>query len=237
EARLRGFTERHFSFNTPQGACERCGGQGRIKIEMSFLPDVFVECEPCRGMRFRPEVLMVTLGGKSIGDVLKLSVREAAEFFSSYPLIARPLMFLNDIGLGYLALGQASTTLSGGEAQRIKLARELAAEGRGGTLYVLDEPTTGLHMEDVARLIEILRRLRDRGNIVCVIEHNMEILAAADHVIDLGPEGGAAGGRILYQGPVPGLLAHAARSHTARYLRRHLEGSDAPRRRRGAKTE
>jgi excinuclease ABC subunit A len=234
EARLRGFTERHFSFNTPQGACERCGGQGRIKVEMSFLPDVFVECESCRGLRFRPEVLMVALGGKSIGDVLKLSVREAAEFFRSYPLIARPLMFLEDIGLGYLALGQSSTTLSGGEAQRIKLARELVDEGRGRTLYVLDEPTTGLHMEDVARLIEILRRLRDRGNIVCVIEHNMEILAAADHVIDLGPEGGAAGGRILYQGPVGGLLAHEARSHTARYLRRHLEGPRGATRGRGS---
>ncbi len=222
EAKLRGFTERHFSFNTPQGACERCEGQGKIKIEMSFLPDVFVECESCRGKRFRPEVLMVTLGGKSAGDVLQLSVSDAASFFAAYGAIARPLTFLCDIGLGYLELGQSSTTLSGGEAQRVKLASELAAEGKGRGLFVLDEPTTGLHMEDVARLIEILRRLRDRGNIVCVIEHNMEILAAADYVIELGPEGGDAGGKILYQGPVAGLLKHANRSHTARYLRQYL---------------
>ena len=222
EAKPRGFTDRHFSFNTETGACTRCGGQGQIKIEMHFLPDVFVTCEACGGARFRPEVLLVTLGGRHIGDVLRMSVDQAAECFGAYAAIVRPLQFLRDIGLGYLELGQSSTTLSGGEAQRIKLARELAADGRGRSLIVLDEPTTGLHMEDVARLVGILRRLSDQGHIVCVIEHNMEVLAASDHVIDLGPEGGAAGGQVVYEGPVAGLLAPGVRSHTGRFLARYL---------------
>jgi excinuclease ABC subunit A len=222
EARVRGLTERHFSFNTPEGACERCGGQGRIKVEMHFLPDVYVECDACRGNRFRPEVLLVTLGGEHIGDVLRMSISDAVEFFAAYPAIHRPLRFLVDIGLGYIELGQPSTTLSGGEAQRIKLASELATEGRGAGLLVLDEPTTGLHMQDVARLMDILRRLRDRGHAVCVIEHNLEVIAACDTVIELGPEGGRDGGRVLYQGPVKGLLRHTGRSHTARYLARYL---------------
>ncbi len=224
EARVRGLKERHFSFNTPEGACERCGGQGRIKVEMHFLPDVYVECDACGGNRFKPEVLMVTLGGKHVGDVLRMSVSEALAFFKPYPRIHRMLEFLEAIGLGYLELGQPSTTLSGGEAQRIKLARELALEGRGRTFYVLDEPTTGLHMEDVGRLVEVLRRLSGRGNVVCIIEHNLELISACDYIIDLGPEGGKEGGRILYQGSVEGILNHKEKSHTARYLASFLEG-------------
>lgn len=223
EAKLRGFTSRHFSFNTPDGACEQCKGQGRIRVVMNFLPDVFVPCEACLGLRYKPDVLLVKLDGRSIGDVLQMPMSEAAEFFVGYAKVARPLRFLVDIGLGYLALGQASTTLSGGEAQRIKLARELAQAGTGGTFYVLDEPTTGLHMADVGRLMGILRRIRDRGDTVCVIEHNLEVIAGCDYCIELGPEGGEGGGQILYQGPVPGMLKETSRSHTARYLAHALQ--------------
>ena len=264
EARMRGYTASRFSFNTKGGRCEGCEGQGIKRIEMSFLPDVKVTCEVCGGARFSPETLAVRFKGKSIGEVLALSVDEAVEFFSAHASIHHALRLLQDVGLGYLTLGQQSPTLSGGEAQRIKLVTELAkvrsplpnpppqagegkntggaasvrgtAEkniplsppgrglGRGGshTLYVLDEPTVGLHMADVEKLIRVLHRLVDAGNTVVVIEHNLDIIADADWVIDLGPEGGDAGGRIVAQGPPAAIIKNKDRSHTARVLAEFL---------------
>jgi len=234
EARMRGYTASRFSFNTAGGRCPECEGQGLRTIEMSFLPDVKVACEACDGARFNPETLAVLWKGKSIGDVLALSVDEAVEFFSAHRRIHHALRLLQDVGLGYLTLGQQSPTLSGGEAQRIKLVTELAkvrsdvagpVRGRssnGRTLYVLDEPTVGLHMADVEKLIRVLHRLVDGGNTVVVIEHNLDIIADADWIIDLGPEGGAAGGRIVAQGPPEALAARPEGSHTARILAEFL---------------
>jgi excinuclease ABC subunit A len=218
EARARGWRERRFSFNAAGGRCESCQGQGRIRMEMSFLPDVSVDCEACRGRRFNDETLEVVYRGRTIADVLEMTVEEAIDFFDAYRDLTRPLRAMAELGLGYLTLGQASTTLSGGEAQRVKLAVELAKTAGGRCLYILDEPTTGLHLEDVERLGGVLRRLARAGHVVVVIEHHPDLILGADWVIDLGPEGGDGGGRLLYQGPPAGLLAVKG-SHTAAFLR------------------
>jgi len=235
EAKMRGYEPSRFSFNVAGGRCEECQGQGVKKIEMSFLPDVAVTCEACRGKRFVPETLEVKWKDRSIGDVLAMSVDEAVGFFAAHRHIHHGLKLLEEVGLGYLTLGQQSPTLSGGEAQRIKLVTELAKTGpveqetrararvRGGTLYVLDEPTIGLHMADVEKLIRVLHRLVDAGNTVIVIEHNLDVIAEADWIIDLGPEGGDGGGRIVAQGTPNQVSHHDARSHTAGFLRQFLE--------------
>jgi excinuclease ABC subunit A len=223
DARSRGYSPSRFSFNVKGGRCETCLGQGRIKMEMSFLPDVSVECETCNGSRFNDETLAVTYNGRSIGDVLAMTMEEAADVFAAVPGLAQPMRLLTDIGLGYLTLGQGSNTLSGGEAQRIKLAYELGKESRGKTLYVLDEPTTGLHFADIEKLIDVLHRLVDRGNTIVTIEHNLDIVKEADWIIDLGPEGGSAGGEVVAMGP-PTAILKAKRSHTAKFLRAFLNG-------------
>jgi excinuclease ABC subunit A len=217
EARLRGWSAGRFSFNVAGGRCEACAGQGRLKMEMSFLPDVWVDCDTCAGRRFTDETLSVRWHGRTIADVLAMTIEEAAAFFAPHPTVARALQVLCDIGVGYLRVGQPSNTLSGGEAQRIKLAYELAKESRGRTLYVLDEPTTGLHFADVDRVIDVLHRLVDLGNTVVTIEHNLDIVKEADWIVDLGPEGGAGGGELVACGP-PDTIARAPRSHTGRWL-------------------
>jgi len=232
EARMRGWSASRFSFNVKGGRCEACEGQGIKRIEMSFLPDVKVSCEACGGARFNPETLAVRWKGKNSGEVLAMSVDEAVEFFAAHPATHHALRLLQDVGLGYLSLGQQSPTLSGGEAQRIKLVTELAKTGtnpkRGkpgsvSTLYILDEPTVGLHMADVERLVRVLHRLVDAGNTVVVIEHNLDVIAEADWIIDLGPEGGAAGGRLVAQGPPEDLIAAGQVSHTVTVLRNFLK--------------
>jgi excinuclease ABC subunit A len=228
EARLRGYTAGRFSFNVTNGRCETCAGQGKIKMEMSFLPDVYVTCESCAGQRYTGETLAVRYGGKSIGDVLSLTVEEGVDFFAAVPAIAVPLRLLADIGLGYLTLGQGSNTLSGGEAQRIKLAYELGKESRGRTLYILDEPTTGLHFADIEKLIDVLHRLVDHGNTIVTIEHNLDIIKEADWIIDLGPEGGDGGGAVVAMGPPTQIIRKRTGSHTARYLRAFMNGTPPP---------
>jgi excinuclease ABC subunit A len=229
EARLRGYTPSRFSFNVKGGRCETCAGQGKIRKEMSFLPDVFIDCENCGGERFNEETLGIRFNAKSIADIFRMTVEEAAPFFRAFAKIARPLKILDDIGMGYITLGQASNTLSGGEAQRIKLAYELGKESRGKTLYVLDEPTTGLHFADVEKLIHILHRLVDMGNTVITIEHNLDIVKDADYLIDLGPEGGEQGGEVVACGSPLEVAKGGKRSHTARFLREYLENGGAPR--------
>jgi excinuclease ABC subunit A len=224
EARIRGYGAGRFSFNVKGGRCEACQGQGIKKVEMSFLPDVKVPCEVCDGRRFNPETLAVLYKSKSIGDLLAMNVHDASACFHAHPRIHHSLQLLSDVGLGYLTLGQPSPTLSGGEAQRIKLVAELAKAGKGdvgvptSTVYILDEPTVGLHMADVEKLIRVLQRLVDGGNTVIVIEHNLDIIAEADWIIDLGPEGGDAGGRIMLQGTPQDCCAARASSQTARFL-------------------
>jgi excinuclease ABC subunit A len=235
EARLRGYGPSRFSFNVEGGRCAECAGQGIKTVEMSFLPDVKVVCDVCAGVRFNPETLAVTYRGRSIGEVLAMNVSEASEFFAAHAGIHGALCLLQDVGLGYLTLGQASPTLSGGEAQRIKLVTELAkayapsvAYAPRPTLFVLDEPTVGLHMADVGKLIDVLHRLVETGNTVVIIEHNLDVIAEADWVIDLGPEGGAAGGRIVAQGPPEKVARVTRRSHTGRILGVFLEERGRP---------
>ncbi len=227
EARIRGYAPGRFSFNVKGGRCERCAGQGRLKVEMNFLPNVYVTCDDCCGARYSPEILAVTFHGKTIAEVLAMTAVEALPLFAAFPKIKRPLTMLRDIGLGYLTLGQTSPTLSGGEAQRIKLVTELAKASRGKTLYLLDEPTTGLHVADIAKLLDVLHRLVDRGNTVVVIEHNLDVIAEADHIIDLGPEGGERGGRIVAEGTPEEIASAGNGSHTGRYLRKFLARSAA----------
>jgi excinuclease ABC subunit A len=222
EARRRGYTAGRFSFNIKGGRCKACKGHGNLKVEMSFLPNVYVGCEVCGGRRFDDETLAVKYKGKSISEVLDMTFKEAAEFFSAVPRIKRAVNFVCDIGLGYLRLGQPSPTLSGGEAQRIKLAQELAGASGGGTFFVLDEPSTGLHIADVRKLIRVLQGLVDKGNTVAVIEHNLDIIAASDYILDLGPEGGDRGGHIVAAGSPMDLLASPNGSYTAEFLKRYL---------------
>jgi excinuclease ABC subunit A len=221
ESKMRGYGPGRFSFNVKGGRCEACGGDGLVKVEMHFLPDVYVPCEVCKGRRYNRETLEVRYKGKSIADVLDLTVADALDSFESQPRIRSKLELLNDVGLGYIHLGQSATTLSGGEAQRVKLATELSKRDTGRTLYILDEPTTGLHFEDVRLLLEVLHRLVDKGNTVIVIEHNLDVVKTADWVVDLGPEGGDGGGRVVAAGE-PEDVARRAESHTGQYLRRVL---------------
>jgi excinuclease ABC subunit A len=217
EARARGYKPGRFSFNVKGGRCEVCRGDGQIKIEMHFLPDVYVPCEQCHGKRYNRETLEVTFKGKSIAEVLDMSVAESCEFFADIPKIARRLNTLNDVGLDYIRLGQPATQLSGGEAQRVKLATELSKVATGDTLYILDEPTTGLHFADVQRLLEVLGRLVDAGNTVVVIEHNLDVIKTADWIIDLGPEGGDEGGEVVATG-TPEQVAAVQSSYTGQFL-------------------
>jgi len=222
ESKIRGYKPGRFSFNVKGGRCEFCQGQGTKKIEMHFLPDVYVVCDQCKARRYNPETLQITYKGKNIADVLDMRIETALKFFANFPKIVRLLRALNNVGLGYMQLGQSSTTLSGGEAQRVKLATELGKAATGHTLYVLDEPTTGLHFADIHNLLNVLRLLCDMGNTVIVIEHNLDVIKMADYIIDLGPEGGDAGGRIVAQGP-PEELAKNTKSYTARYLKGKLQ--------------
>jgi excinuclease ABC subunit A len=225
EARARGYTPGRFSFNLKGGRCERCEGQGQIRMEMSFLPDVFVRCEQCSGLRYNDETMAVAYRGKSIADVLNMTVTEAHDFFADHPRLVRSLQIMKDIGLGYLTLGQPTNTLSGGETQRLKLAEELCRGSNRDTLYVLDEPTTGLHLSDIQDLMGVIHGLVDQGNTVIIIEHNPELICQADYMIDLGPEGGDQGGRVMAMGAVLELIRErSSRSHTISYLRRYLEG-------------
>ena len=222
EAKMRGYTKGRFSFNVPGGRCEACSGDGILKIEMHFLPDVYVPCEVCKGKRYNKETLEVKYKGKSISDVLNMTVEEGLEFFANIPKIKTKLQTLYDVGLGYIKLGQPSTTLSGGEAQRIKLATELSKRATGKTLYILDEPTTGLHIADVHKLVEILQRLVETGNSIIVIEHNLDLIKTADYIIDLGPEGGDRGGEVVGVG-TPEQICRNNRSYTGKFLEKYLK--------------
>lgn len=219
DAKARGYKKGRFSFNVKGGRCEACGGDGIIKIEMHFLPDVYVPCEVCGGKRYNRETLEVKYKGKNIYDVLDMTVEEAVPFFENMPSIKRKIETLNDVGLSYVKLGQPSTTLSGGEAQRIKLATELSRRSTGNTIYILDEPTTGLHFADVHKLVEILHRLADGGNTVVVIEHNLDVIKTADYIIDMGPEGGDRGGTVVACG-TPEEVTKVPESYTGQYIKK-----------------
>jgi excinuclease ABC subunit A len=222
EAKMRGYLPGRFSFNVKGGRCEACSGDGTLKIEMNFLPDVYVPCEVCKGARFNRETLEVHYKGRTVAEVLDMPIEEAAEFFAAIPSIARYLRTLTEVGLGYVRLGQPATTLSGGEAQRVKLASELQKRSNGRSIYVLDEPTTGLHFEDIRKLLLVLQGLVDKGNSVIVIEHNLDVIKSADWLIDMGPEGGFRGGTVVAEGP-PEFLATVPESHTGRYLAKILD--------------
>jgi len=221
DARSRGLTASHFSFNVPGGRCEACQGEGEVRVEMQFLADVFVPCEQCDGMRFKPQVLEVRYKGKTVHQVLEMTVREALAFFSTSPKVLRRLQVLDEIGLGYLRLGQPATTLSGGEAQRIKIAAHLASFGGERLLYILDEPTTGLHFDDIAKLLAAFKKLVEAAHTLLVIEHNLDVVKTADYLIDLGPEGGEAGGQVIATG-TPEQVAQVERSYTGQALKQVL---------------
>ncbi len=222
DAKARGYSGGRFSFNVRGGRCEACEGDGIIKIEMHFLPDIYVPCEVCKGKRYNRETLEVHYKGKSIYDILEMTVDEGVEFFEHIPKISKKLKTLQQVGLGYIKIGQPATTLSGGEAQRVKLSTELSKRATGRTIYILDEPTTGLHTADVHRLIEVLQELTDQGNTVLVIEHNLNVIKIADHIIDLGPEGGDGGGTIVAEG-TPEEVAMCEKSYTGKYLKKYLK--------------
>lgn len=222
EAKMRGYKKGRFSFNVKGGRCEACRGDGILKIEMHFLPDVYVPCEICHGSRYNSETLEVKYKGKNIADVLEMTIEEAVDFFSNVPKIERKMQTIIDVGLGYVRLGQPATTLSGGEAQRMKLASELHKRQNGHNFYILDEPTTGLHADDIARLLQVLDRLVDAGNTVLVIEHNLDVIKVADHIIDLGPEGGDGGGTVITTG-TPEEVAECKDSYTGHYLKQILK--------------
>ena len=222
EAKIRGYKPGRFSFNVKGGRCETCGGNGYKTIEMNFLPDIQVPCETCHGKRYNRETLEVRYKGKSIADVLDMTINQAVEFFEAVPNILQKIKTLQDVGLGYIKLGQSSTTLSGGESQRVKLATELAKRDTGRTLYILDEPTTGLHFEDIRILMDVLQRLVDRGNTVIIIEHNLDVIRLADHIIDMGPEGGRNGGNIMSTG-TPEEVAASKKGYTPRFIKEELE--------------
>jgi len=226
EARSRGYGPGRFSFNVKGGRCEACQGDGVIKVEMHFLPDIYVPCDVCKGKRYNRETLEVKYKGKSITEVLGMTIEEAREFFDPVPAVARKLQTLMDVGLSYIKLGQSATTLSGGEAQRVKLSRELSKRDTGKTLYILHEPTTGLHFADIQQLLDVLHRLRDHGNTVVVIEHNLDVIKTADWLVDLGPEGGSKGGQIIATG-TPEQVASMPQSHTGHFLKPLLERDKA----------
>ena len=222
DAKLRGFDKGRFSFNVTGGRCENCNGDGLIKIEMHFLPDIYVPCEVCKGKRYNHETLQVKYKGKTISDVLEMTVEDALKFFENIPKIKNKIQTLYDVGLGYIKLGQPSTTLSGGEAQRVKLATELSKKATGKTLYILDEPTTGLHIADVHKLVDILQRLVDTGNTIIVIEHNLDLIKTSDYIIDLGPEGGEAGGTVVATG-TPEKIVQVEESYTGKFLKPYIK--------------
>jgi excinuclease ABC subunit A len=224
EARSRGYKPGRFSFNVKGGRCEACQGDGVLKVEMHFLPDIYVPCDVCKGKRYNRETLDIRYKGRTIHEVLEMTVEDALPFFSAIPALSRKLQTLVDVGLTYIKLGQNATTLSGGEAQRVKLARELSKRDTGKTLYILDEPTTGLHFHDIAQLLHVLHRLRDHGNTIIVIEHNLDVIKTADWVIDLGPEGGIRGGTVLATG-TPRDIAENPDSYTGQFLKAALERS------------
>ncbi|MFN5371656.1 MAG: ATP-binding cassette domain-containing protein, partial [Bacteroidia bacterium] len=223
EAAIRGYKPGRFSFTVKGGRCETCSGGGMQVIEMNFLPDVYVQCPACQGKRYNRETLEVRYRGKSIADVLNMTIEQAVEFFENIPTIRHKIKTLNEVGLGYVALGQASTTLSGGEAQRVKLATELSRKDTGKTLYILDEPTTGLHFEDIRMLLDVLQKLVDKGNTVVVIEHNLDIIKVADYIVDIGPEGGERGGMIMAEG-TPEEVVKAGKGYTAAFIEAELQG-------------
>ena len=226
DSKIRGYKVGRFSFNVKGGRCEACKGDGILKIEMVFLPDVYVPCEVCKGKRYNRETLEVKYKGKSVADILDMTLEEACDFFQPIPKIYRKLQTLLDVGLGYVRMGQPATTLSGGEAQRMKLAAELSKRDTGSTVYILDEPTTGLHFEDVEKLLSVLNKLVERGNTVIVIEHNLDVIKTADWLIDMGPEGGNAGGTVVAQGP-PEAIATTKGSHTGQYLKELFARTEA----------